>query len=191
MSGREVPLGFLSTPPWFGSLLSCKRRQILTRPCLETWNTNSWLKLSSVILKDYSLRATCLYHPYSYTLYLYIALQRTFRKRVRKKCASEAPDYCWENVCDLVAGLGALVQTGQWLCIHCSLLFKLIACPWVISVFFLLYQCSNPSLVSRHFHLIIMNEYKSNCTILFNVVSGNRWMYSPLSPHAPAKINKP
>lgn len=61
-------------------------------PCLETRNTNLWLKLSSVILKDYSLRSTSLYHPYSFTLYLYIALQRTFRKHVGKKCASEAPD---------------------------------------------------------------------------------------------------
>lgn len=31
-----------------------------------------------------------------------------------------------------------------------------------------------PSLVSSYVHLIIMNEYKSNCTILFNVVSGNK-----------------
>lgn len=43
-------------------------RRILTWPCLEMWNTYSWMRLSSVILKNYVLRA-----PYLYPLYSYIS----------------------------------------------------------------------------------------------------------------------
>lgn len=41
-------------------------------------------------------------------------------------------------------------------------------------ILFSLYQYFPPSLAASYIHLIIMNEYKSNCPILFNVVSGYR-----------------
>lgn len=153
MVGRH----FWGFPPFFHGLgvnSVTRRGRILMWPCLETWNTNWWVKPSSVILKDYLLSTTCLYHLYPYTLYLYMTLQRTFRKGGWKKCAFEAPDSYWENICDLVIGLGVFLQTSQWLCIHHSLSFKLTAVPelWVYFIFPLPIFLSQPSFKLRSSH---------------------------------------
>lgn len=176
---------FWGFPPFFPGLrVSSVARwgRILMWPCLEAWNTNWWLKLSSVILQDYLSSTTCLYHPYSYTLYLYMTLQRTFRKGGWKKCAFAAPDSGIRRTFVILSlALGPSTDKPMTLYPPLFIIQTNSLCLSYECILFSLYQYFSPSLVLSYIHLIIMNgilvilnEYKSSFTISFNVVSGNR-----------------